>query len=126
MHLNGNLISFGIDFSPFGPSCCCCSGLALGLLVGPRSGLGNYFVDLPQSRFACNISSSFPAKNELLASEQATCSHVAPFARRLQCETKEEGKRGERGGNIGVFGTPLCIILQLLSINARIELVKIN
>lgn len=89
-----------LSFRPISDGCCCRSGLVLGPLVGPRFGFGNYFVDLPQSRFACNISSSFPAKNELLASEQATCSHVAPFASRLQCETKEEwlkkGKKVER------------------------------
>lgn len=118
-----------LSFRPISDGCCCRSGLVQGPLVGPCFGLGNYFVDLPQSRFACNISSSFPAKNELLASKQATCSHVAPFASRLQCETKEERvkkEEKERGENIGVFGTPLCIILQLLSINARIGLVKIN
>lgn len=56
-----------------------------------------------------------------------TCGPICqPIAMRDEVKEGEEGRERERGGNIGVFGTPLCIILQLLSINARIELVKIN
>lgn len=82
---------------------------------------------LARSGLHCNISSSFPAKNELQSGYGFRAGKRASNV--LTCGPIYSSISGESWcgwGSEWRSGTPLCIISQLLSINARIELVKIN